>query len=71
MSTVVGQFVSVSEAAEILGCTDGRIRQMLRAGEIEGIKLNERAWAIPKKAAEKAAKNTPTTGRPRISAQTT
>ena len=66
---MVGQFVSVNEAAHILGCTDGRIRQMLREGILDGLKLNAKAWAIPRKAVEKAAKNTPTTGRPRISAQ--
>lgn len=64
---MVGQFVSVGEAAEILGCTDGRVRQMLRAEQLDGIKLNEKAWAIPRKAVERAAKNPPNTGRPRIS----
>jgi excisionase family DNA binding protein len=41
---------SVPEAAKILKLTDGRVRQMLRAGELEGIppeESGERGWRIP------------------------
>jgi excisionase family DNA binding protein len=40
-------YLSTEEAAEVLGLTDGRIRQMLRAGELIGVKLGRRSWAIP------------------------
>jgi excisionase family DNA binding protein len=46
-------FYSVDEAARILKLTPGRIRQMLRAGELEGIAPEEggrgpgRGWKIP------------------------
>jgi excisionase family DNA binding protein len=43
-------FYSVDEAARILKLTPGRIRQMLRAGELEGVPPEEsggRAWKIP------------------------
>jgi hypothetical protein len=43
-------FYSVDEAARILKRTPGRIRQMLRAGELEGIPPEEgggRGWKIP------------------------
>jgi len=44
-------FYSVDEAGRILKLTPGRIRQMLRAGEIEGIPPDkgsgERGWRIP------------------------
>jgi hypothetical protein len=47
-------FYSVDEAAKILKLTPGRIRQMLRAGELEGIPPEEgggrgpgRGWKIP------------------------
>ena len=43
-------FYSVDEAARILRLTPGRIRQMLRAGELEGIppeESGERGWKIP------------------------
>lgn len=65
MSTMVGQFISVTEAAVILGCTPGRVRQMLRADDLPGMKLNEKAWALRRSDVEKAAKKTPETGRPR------
>jgi hypothetical protein len=45
-------FYSVDEAARILKLTPGRIRQMLRGGELEGIPPGEaesgnRGWKIP------------------------
>jgi excisionase family DNA binding protein len=47
---VDGDFYSVDEAARILKLTPGRIRQMLRAGELEGVapdESGERGWRIP------------------------
>lgn len=58
-------FLSVSEAAELLGVTDSRIRQMLREEELRGEKLNERAWAVYRESAEKAAKSQVDGGRGR------
>ena len=49
-------FLSVEEAAECLGVTDSRIRQMLRSKELRGEKLNERAWAVYRDSVEKAEK---------------
>jgi hypothetical protein len=47
-------FYTVDEATRILRLTPGRIRQMLRAGELEGISPEEsggrgpgRGWKIP------------------------
>ena len=43
-------FYTVDEAARILRLTPGRIRRMLRAGELEGIPPEEsgwRGWQIP------------------------
>src|SRR5829696_4953401 len=45
-------FYSVGQAARILKLTPGRIRQMLRAGELEGVPPGEaesgsRGWKIP------------------------
>lgn len=59
-------FVSVADAAEILGCTVGRVRQLLIDGTICGVKLNERAWAVERKSVEKLAKIPQTVGRPRL-----
>jgi hypothetical protein len=44
---------SVDEAAPILRLTPGRIRQMLRAGELDGLspdESGERGWKIPMRA---------------------
>jgi excisionase family DNA binding protein len=43
-------FYTVEEAARVLKLTPGRIRQMLRAGDLEGISPEEtsgRGWRIP------------------------
>lgn len=63
---VSGNFVSVQEAAEIIGCTVGRVRQMLIGGILKGEKLNARAWAVDRKNAEKIAKTPQEKGRPRV-----
>lgn len=65
----VSKFVSVSTAATIIGCTDGRVRQLLRSGELPGEKLGERLWLIRRKDAEKYAKILQPTGRPRNSSR--
>ena len=47
MSTVDEQFryLSVTEAAKILGVTTGRVRQLLLTGQLKGHKLGEKSWA--------------------------
>ena len=60
--------VSVTKAAEIIGCTPGRVRQLLLDGEMRGKKLddNEQApWLVSRVDAEKLKRNPSTTGRPR------
>lgn len=64
-----GKFVSTVEAANIIGVSRIRVIQMIHEGELEGEKLNERAWAVVRKSAEKAAGRQYTTGRPRTRPQ--
>jgi len=40
-------FLSANEAADALGITDARIRQLCIAGDLHGKKLGEKNWAIP------------------------
>lgn len=61
----LNEFLSVPEAADALGCTVSRVRQLLRAGDLAGKKLNERAWAIRKADVDKLARVPYVTGRPR------
>lgn len=59
--------VSVTDAAEIIGCTTGRVRQLLIDGSLRGKKLSEyenAPWLVDRKSAEKMAKPA-ATGRPR------
>ena len=61
--------VSVQEAAEIVGVSEGRIRQLLAIpkedGGLDGFKINEKAWVISRKDAEKLRDTPSETGRPR------
>ena len=50
------RWMSVIEAAEYLGLSEGRIRQLLLAERIEAMKLNQRAWAISKTALDEFKK---------------
>ena len=64
--------VSVTDAACIIGCTTGRVRQLLLNGNIRGKKLGEREnapWLVSKVDAEKMARRPATTGRPRKNSQ--
>lgn len=61
-------YISVADAAAILGCTEGRVRQLLDAETIAGEKLHERAWAVERKSVEAYSKREITVGRPRVSA---
>lgn len=47
MLELYGTYASVQEAAQILGMTDGRIRQMLLAERIPGAVKTGRDWLIP------------------------
>jgi len=59
--------ICVTAAAKIIGCTTGRVRQLLRDGALRGVKLGERAWVVSRVDAEKLGKSPAKTGRPRKS----
>jgi hypothetical protein len=70
MSTMQISFdaVSVTKAAAIIGCTTGRVRQLLLNGELRGKKLDDSEqapWLVSRVDAEKYSKTPTTTGRPR------
>lgn len=60
-----GDFLTPAEAADIIGCTVGRVHQLLKSKQLAGKKFSERAWAVNRKSAEAYAKLPQTTGRPR------
>lgn len=49
MAITQSDWLSVNETAVRLSLTDGRIRQLLRGGELQGVKINDKAWMIPTK----------------------
>lgn len=59
-------WLSTNDAANILGCTYGRIRQLMRDGRLVGQKLNGRAWIIQKSSVEELAKKPKGVGRNRV-----
>lgn len=62
----LSDYVTPVQAAKIIGCTKGRVYQMLRKGEIPGVlPITERSKLIPRKEAERISKSPADTGRPR------
>ncbi len=57
---------STREAAEIFGCTMGRIRQLALAGELWCGHLHDRALVYDLDEVKRKAKIKPPTGRPRV-----
>lgn len=48
------QFLTVPDAVERMGCTDGWIRMLIRTGRLPAQKINARCWLIPVEAADAA-----------------
>ena len=63
----VNEFVNTNEAADIIGVTTGRVRQMLIDGSLAGMRANQRAWLVRRDDAEAARGRESKRGRPRIS----
>lgn len=62
----LADYVTPPEAAEIIGCTKGRVYQMLRGGEFNDLlKFGKRNFLISKKEAQKVASSPSSIGRPR------
>lgn len=52
--TLSGTYLTVLEAAEHMGCTEGWVRMLIRNGQLAAQKHGQRAWLIPLEAATKA-----------------
>lgn len=52
--TLSGTFLTVSEAADHMGCTEGWVRMLIRNGKLQAQRHGLRAWLIPLEAATKA-----------------
>ncbi len=50
MSTVIDdKFYTVAEAADLLGLTVQRVRQLIKSGQLQADKAHEMLWIIPAK----------------------
>jgi excisionase family DNA binding protein len=65
MSMAFQNFLTPGEAATVIGCTDGRVRQLLREGKLIGKKISQRMWLISEEEARKMRDLPAETGRPR------
>jgi excisionase family DNA binding protein len=50
-----GEYLTVTEAVEVMGCSDGWVRILLREGKLPGARrIGQRVWLIPTSAAKEA-----------------
>lgn len=63
----IENYLTATEAAELIGCSSARVRQMIQQGVIKGKKLSPRMWLIARADAEKVRNLPYKTGRPRNS----
>ena len=50
-----GEYLTVAEATEVMGCTEGWIRHLLGEGKLPGARrIGQRVWLIPAQAAKAA-----------------
>ena len=76
MSSPDNEWITIAEAVEVAGCTDGWLRMLLAKGDLKGWKAGQRAWLLRRSNAV-ALKNTLTTrslgkrsqGRPALKAK--
>lgn len=53
-----GEYLTVSETVQVMGCTEGWVRQLLGAGRLPGARrIGQRVWLIPATAAREAREN--------------
>jgi len=64
------KWLSIQEAAKLIGCTPSYVRLLARNNTIKSHKLNERAWLIDAIDAVKYATKPAGPGRPRSSKKT-
>jgi excisionase family DNA binding protein len=60
MSSPDNEWITIAEAVEVAGCTDGWLRMLLAKGDLKGWKAGQRAWLLRRSDAV-ALKNTLTT----------
>lgn len=54
---LAGEYYGTKEAAEAIGRTEGRVRQMIRSGELSAVEISERAWLVPAKEVQRVLRD--------------
>lgn len=67
MSTEIDGFLTVPEAAGVIGVTDSLVRRWVRDGRLPHKKIGEKVRVIPAQAVEKMRKTARKPGRPKAS----
>lgn len=62
---MVGDEVTVEEAARIIGMHPGAVRRAIQAGRITARRIGQRVYLIEREEAERYRDNAPKRGRPR------
>jgi len=53
-----GEYLTVAEAVEVMGCSEGWVRALLGEGKLPGARrIGQRVWIIPAAAAREAREN--------------
>ena len=65
MASPDNKWVSVAEACDLAGCTDGWIRHLLRAGRLGGFQVNEWTWMVDRSEANAAKQAKPSKPAPK------
>lgn len=65
ITSITSKFLTVDNAAAVMGVTPSRVRQMLRAGHLPGTRMHGKFWLVNRRGAEQAAKRRSKIGRPR------
>lgn len=65
----MADLLNVKDAAKVIGCSVGRLHQLIRNDEVSGVvRFGPRQIVIPRKAVEAIRDNPSSVGRPRKSA---
>jgi len=59
------KWITVTEAAELIGVTNSYVTRLLADGRVKGERFHGRAWLVDRKSAESYRDNPPPMGRPR------
>lgn len=59
------KWLTVVEAAELIGCSEQRVRYLAKKAEIKSELVTGKCWLIDREAAETMARTPAKTGRPR------